>query len=230
MIRRSLLLFVLLPPLAFAQGADLRLPISLDADSTDYDGKSSMLMFRGLRLSQGNIGVEADEGRASKLDFQDSVWRFAGNVIIDVDDGHIECDSADLQFTDHKLRLATIQGSPATFRLRRPGSDEDTYAEAGLLEYDLDTGVIEFSEQATITEGGNQISSKFLVYNIQEQRIKAQSGGNGDDKVKITYTPAEPLPTSSEIDAAATQAAEEHVEELVEESATADPESGDESP
>ena len=230
MIRRSLILLLLLPALALAQGTDLRLPISLDADSTDYDGKSSMLMFRGLRLSQGNIGVEADEGRASKLDFQDSVWRFAGNVIIDVDDGRIECDSADLQFTDHKLRLATIQGSPATFRLTRPGSDDVTYAEAGLLEYDLDTGVVEFSEQATITEGGNQISSNFLVYNIREQRIKAQSGGNGEDKVKITYTPAEPLPSSSDIDDRAVEAAEELVEELVEDVAADEAATGTENP
>ena len=189
MLRNCLLVLLVMPALALAQGADLRLPISLDADSTDYDGKSSMLMFRGLRLSQGNIGVEADEGRASKLDFQDSVWQFVGNVVIDVDDGHIECDSADLQFTDHKLRLASIQGSPATFRLKRPGSDDVTYAEAGMLEYDLETGVVEFSGQATITEGGNQISSNFLVYNIREQRINASSGGDGDPKVRITYTP-----------------------------------------
>ena len=230
MTRCSLLFILLLPTLAFAQDADLRLPISLDADSTDYDGKSSMLMFRGLRLSQGTIGIEADEGRASKLDFQDSVWRFAGNVIIDVDDGHIECDSADLQFTDHKLRLASIQGSPATFRLRRVGSDEVTYAEAGVLRYDLDTGVVEFSDQAKITEGGNQISSNFLVYNIREQRINAQSGGNGGDKVKITYTPAESLPSGNEIDAAAEEVAEQLVEDLTEGSTTAEPDPGDESP
>ena len=76
--RLFLACLLLLPGLLVAQLADLRLPISLDADSTDWDGKSSMLMFRGLRLSQGKIGVAADEGRASKLDFQDSVWRFSG--------------------------------------------------------------------------------------------------------------------------------------------------------
>ena len=215
MIQRSLAILLLLPGLAFSQTTDLRLPISLDADSTDYDGKSSMLMFRGLRLSQGNIGVEADEGRASKLDFEDSVWRFEGNVVIDVDDGHIECDSADLQFTEHKLRLASIKGSPATFRLKRKGSDEITYAEAGLLEYNLDTGVVEFSDEARITEGGNQISSSYLVYNIREQRIKAQSGGNGDERVQITYTPTESLLSRDEIDTAE-EAAEELVDELAE--------------
>jgi lipopolysaccharide transport protein LptA len=198
--RLSLACLLLLPNLLGAQLADLRLPISLDADSTDWDGKSSMLMFRGLRLSQGQIGVSADQGRASKLDFQDSVWRFEDNVVIDVEDGHIECASADLKFTDHTLRFASIKGSPATFALRRPGSDEVTYGEAGQLEYDLTTGVVEFAGNATITEGGNQISSSYLVYNINEQRINAQSNGNGDEKVKITYTPNNSPPPEKEIE------------------------------
>ncbi len=175
---------------AAAQITDARLPISLDADSTDYDGKSSMLTFKGLKLSQGNVGIEADEGRASKLDFEDSSWKFSGNVIIDVENGHIEADSADLEFANHELMLATIDGTPATFELKRPGSDETTYAEAGRLKYNLKTGIIEFSEEAVITENGNQISSNYLVYNITERRINAQSSGDGN-KVKMTYTPVD---------------------------------------
>ena len=183
------LFLLLISAAAGAQLTDLRLPISLDADSTNYDGKNSMLMFRGLRLSQGNIGIEADEGRASNLDFEDSVWQFSGNVVIDVENGHIECDTADLQFANHQLTLATIGGTPATFELKRPGSEETTYAEAGKLRYDLTSGIIEFSEDATITEGGNQISSNYLIYNIVEQRINAQGSPDGDGKVRIIYTP-----------------------------------------
>jgi len=183
------LLGLLCCSVSFGQIGDLRLPISLDADSTDYDGKNSMLMFRGLRLTQGSIGIEADEGRASKLDFEDSVWHFAGNVIIDTENGHIECATADLNFVGHQLHLALITGSPATFEMKRPDSDEITHAEAGRLEYDFVAGVVEFSEQAIITGDGNQISSNYLVYNIKEQRISAQSGGVGDPKVRITYTP-----------------------------------------
>ena len=189
-VRLAFTLF-LLPVASFGQITDLRLPISLDADSTAYDGKNSMLMFRGLRLSQGTIGIEADEGRASNLDFEDSVWQFSGNVVIDVENGHIECDTADLQFTNHQLTLATIGGQPATFELTRPGSEETTYAEAGKLRYDLLAGTIEFSEDAVITEGGNQIASNYLIYNIVEQRINAQGSPEGDGKVRITYTPKE---------------------------------------
>ncbi len=169
---------------------DLRLPISLDAESTNYDGKSSMLMFKGLRLSQGNIGVEADDGRATKLDFEDSLWRFSGNVVIDTENGHIECDAADLSFADHQLVNATITGSPATFEMRRPENDETTYAKADRLSYNFKLAVVEFSGNATITEGGNQISSNYLVYNIAERRIDAQSAGTEGDRVKIIYTPS----------------------------------------
>ncbi len=199
---RLITLLLLLPVAAAAQVTDLRLPISLDADSTAYDGKNSMLMFRGLRMTQGTIGIEAEEGRASNLNFEDSVWQFSGNVIIDVENGHIECDSADLQFTNHQLTLATIAGGPATFELRRPGSDETTYAEAGKLRYDLLAGTIEFSGDAVITEGGNQIASDFLVYNIREQRINAQGSPDGDGKVRITYTPKEGTNGSEAADAA----------------------------
>jgi len=174
----SLLLLLLLPGFAASQTSDLRLPITLAADSTDYDGKSSMMMFQGLRLSQGTTNIEADEGRASKIDFEDSVWHFTGNVVIDIDASHIESESAELTFTDTQLRLAIIEGSPATFELKRPGS-----------EYNLDTGIVEFSGDAIITEGGNQISSSFLMYNIIEQRLNAQSSADGDEKVKITVIP-----------------------------------------
>jgi lipopolysaccharide transport protein LptA len=176
-------------PLLVAQTDDLRLPVSLDADSTAYDGKSSMVMFKGLRLTQGRLGISADEGFASRMDFEDSTWHFEGNVIIDVENGHIESDVADMAFAGYQLKTATIVGSPATFEMQRPGSEETTYAEAGKLVYDFDAGVVEFSGDATITEGGNQISSSFLVYNIREQRINASSGGEGDPKVRITYTP-----------------------------------------
>jgi lipopolysaccharide export system protein LptA len=95
--------------------------------------------------------------------------------------------------------LLTWRTDTSSATLRRPGTDEITYAEAGKLSYDVNAGIIEFSEQATINEGGNQISSNFLVYNITEQRINAQ--GNEDGRVRIKYTPTNG--TDTETDSAA---------------------------
>jgi lipopolysaccharide transport protein LptA len=180
---------LLLPLCGAAQINDLRTDVVIDAEQTSYDGKTSMLQFTGLRLTQGNIGIEADLAHASRMDFDDSVWQFSGNVVFDVEEGHVECDSADLKFNNFVLQVATIEGSPATFEFKRDGTEETTYASARKLHYDVTAGVVEFTGDATITEGGNQISSESLVYNIKEQRINAVATGDGSDRVKVTYTP-----------------------------------------
>ena len=192
LIRRAFAGLLLLPFLASAQVPDLdmRLPMDIDADNTTIDGKNSMIIFNGLRLTQGRISIQADEGRATRMELEDSYWQFAGNVIIDVGSGRIQCASAELYFDEFRLRNAIVTGSPAIYDLQRPGTDEVTHAEAGRLDYDVDGGIIRFSEEATITEGGNQISSNVLVYNIAEQRINADSTGEEDGRVRITYTPA----------------------------------------
>lgn len=179
-------------PLAIAQDADLnlrRLPWDIFAETMEVDGKTSTYIYTGVQFSQGNISIKADEGRATRRDQENSAWQFAGNVVIDVDSGHIECDNANLQFDDNELKIAVVTGSPAAFRVTRPGNDNSTTAKAGRLSYDVVAGVIEFSDNATITEGGNQISSNFLVYNILEQKINADSQGDEDGRVRITYTP-----------------------------------------
>jgi lipopolysaccharide export system protein LptA len=158
-----------------------------------FDGKTSTIIYTGLQFSQGQISIEADEGRATTREQENSTWQFSGNVVIDLNNGHIECESAELQFAGSVLNTATVTGKPATFELTRTDADDVTYAEAGNLKYDVVRGIIEFSEQAKITESGNEISSNFLVYNILERRINADSSGVGEDRVRITYTPTDDL-------------------------------------
>ncbi|MFQ5609787.1 MAG: hypothetical protein ACE5F8_05905, partial [Woeseiaceae bacterium] len=80
-----------------AQVNDLRLPVMIDADDTTYDGKTSTVRFTGFRLAQGNINIQADSARASKIDFDDSVWNFTGNVVFEVEEGYVTCETADVE-------------------------------------------------------------------------------------------------------------------------------------
>ncbi len=207
-----------MPLLAAAQvnDLDMRLPMDIDADNTTIDGKNSMIIFNGLRLTQGRVSIQADEGRARRMELEDSTWHFAGNVVIDIGAGHIECDAAELRFDEFRLKQAIVTGSPAVYDLSRPGTEDITHAEAGRLDYNVDGGVIEFSEEATITEGGNQISSSLLVYNIVEQRINADSSGEEDGRVRITYTPPNGIdaPAGTDTDE---EAAPDEQEEAVDE-------------
>jgi lipopolysaccharide transport protein LptA len=173
-----------------AQIVDLdRIPWTIDSETMAFDGKTSTIIYTGLQFSQGAISIEADEGRATTREQENSTWHFLGNVVINVNNGHIECESAELQFFGSVLNTAVVTGTPATFELTRSAADDVTYAEAGSLRYDVANGVIEFSDQAIITESGNEISSNYLVYNILDRRINADSSGVGEDRVRIIYTP-----------------------------------------
>ena len=177
------------PGVARAQVDNMRMPVDIDAENLEYIGESSMVRFTGLKLTQGGISIVADVAHTTSTDFNDSTWDFSGNVVFDVDAGHIECSTANMRFTEFQLQVATIEGSPATFRFQRPGAEESTFAEAQKLHYDVAKGVIEFSGDATISEGGNRIASETLVYDIRERRVNAVSSDDPDDRVKVTYTP-----------------------------------------
>lgn len=180
-----------LPSLAAAQVVDLdRLPWTIDSETMAFDGKTSTIIYTGLQFSQGDISIEADEGRATTSEQENRTWQFLGNVVIDLNNGHIKCDSAQLYFAGSVLHMAVVRGSPASFKLVRSAAGDITYAEAGELKYDVTRGIIEFSKQATITESGNEISSNYLVYNITERRINADSSGADNDRVRIIYTPS----------------------------------------
>ncbi len=174
---------------AFAQLSEVPLQVVIDAESTDYDGNAGMLQFTGLKLTQGDISIASDDARSTGLDFDNTTWQLTGNVVFDISGSHIESDSADLSFKDFELQVATIEGSPATFEYRRPGTEETTLASASRLHYNVAEGVIEFSGDASISEGGNRIVAESLVYSIRDRRVNAASSGAPDDRVKVTFTP-----------------------------------------
>ena len=173
----------------FAQINSAELPINIDAESTGYLADESVLTFTKLNLSQGQISISADRGEASKLDFENSTWKFEGNIRITLENGRIESDFAHLEFEGHQIKIARIQGSPAKLLIYREDQITRTSAIANRIDYDFQKSLIDFSGNVSIQEGGNQISSEYLVYNIKDQSIQAQSDSKDNSKVKITYTP-----------------------------------------
>ncbi len=193
--RSALLCLLLAVPLAgYPQGISARLPISLDADSSELDRRNNMLVFHGLRITQGTIGIEADRGQTllggeGSLEFRNSIWRFEGNVRIDVDATTIRADSAELTFKDHRLSQAVVAGDPARFRNLRPGNDVVTTGQAGRFEYDLPAGLITFSEDARIVEGENSVEGDELVYDLNRQVVSARGGRDSRDRISLTIVP-----------------------------------------
>ncbi len=166
------------------------LPINLDAQSSDFDYRNNLLLFRHVKISQGETSVESDEATATGLKFDDSRWDFHGNVRITLPDGNLLSDAATVQFAKNALNSAVITGSPATFEQKRDKCVAKGHA--GKIEYDFAAETVRLSEQASISYGDGEISGRTLVYSIRDQRVLANPQDQGDQRVHITINPQGP--------------------------------------
>jgi len=173
-----------------APGPRASLPISVEADSSDFDYKNGVLVFKRIRVTQGDARVEADLATATGLEFQNSQWRFEGNVRIAVEGGFLTSDVAKVRFQNNEIASAEVTGQPATFAQQR--GDQRAEGSAGRIDYDLESGRVRLTEGARLSDGRNEITGSTLVYSVADERIVAEAGAQGGEPVRITINPQSP--------------------------------------
>lgn len=190
----TLLLLYVSPAVAQLDTPELQpdMPITIDAESTEFNYETSQLVFRGLRMDQGNLGIRADLAETDKLDFADGEWLFSGNVIVEADGTSLYCDTATLRFLDNELSTAVLRGEPARFEQRVAEADAVNSGAANEINYRLVGGTLELVGAARFSDGTNEISGDFINYDLAAQRLTAGSGSSGP--VKILIDPATRLP------------------------------------
>src|SRR5476649_2959710 len=109
----SLCFVVLAAPGLHAAAPHPQAGIVLDAQSAD--GSFDNVVFRKVRITQGNMSISADVGqgtrKSSRLDFENSLWVFRGNVKIAVDQGQLLSDDAEITFDKQLLSKAIANGN-----------------------------------------------------------------------------------------------------------------------
>ncbi|WKZ13314.1 MAG: LptA/OstA family protein [Gammaproteobacteria bacterium] len=163
---------------------DRRLPINLEATSSQFDGVNNQLSFQNVLITQGVMSVRAERGTVARLDFENSRWQFEGNVVLESQGAKVSGDSAELQFVGHELRSAVLRGVPAQFEQPRPG---DTLARgrARVMDYDVSTATIRLSGDAWLSDGANEVTGERISYDIVREYVTADSDGKGGIRMKI---------------------------------------------
>jgi lipopolysaccharide transport protein LptA len=163
--------------------------ITLDAASSDFDRRNERLVFREIRVRQGDMEISADEAESRDLDFARGSWNFRGNVRIRSPMGELEADRATITFTDHRLDKATADGAPARFSRTMPEPEPRLVTgTANRIIYDLSGGQLELVGQALLQDGVREVSGGRLEYRIIEDRLIA-SGDETGERVRIVITP-----------------------------------------
>ena len=194
---KAFALFALVLPASQAPAAHVeQQAISLDAQSSELDYKNNNLIFRKVRITQGDMSVAADQAQATGLDFENSRWVFRGNVKITmVDQGQLTSDEAEITFVKKLLSKAIVNGNPAAFEQRIAKTGKLAQGRADSIDYDVAKGVVHFSKNAWLSDGQNEIRGESLKYNVLAQNIVAESAEQGSQRVHIIITPpANPKP------------------------------------
>ena len=193
---KAVALFALALPALQAIAARVEQPaISLDAQSSELDYKNNNLIFRKVRITQGNMSVAADQAQATGLDFENSRWVFRGNVKITIDQGQLTSDEAEITFVKKLLSKSLVKGNPAAFEQRIAKTGKLAHGRAESIDYDVAKGVVHLSKNAWLSDGQNEIRGESLKYNVLAQSIVAEAAEQGSQRVHIIITPpANPKP------------------------------------
>jgi lipopolysaccharide transport protein LptA len=167
------------------QGGAAPLPIELDAESWSFDGQSNLVHVRALKITQGDLSIEAADALATGLDFEQSEWRLSGGVRIVVDSAVLESNTAVFSFKDHELQRGELTGSPASFTDR---SAEPASGSANKIAYDYDARTLRMSQNARIVKGPNEIVGCDLIYDFNEERVTSGSSDCGEP-FRFRYLP-----------------------------------------
>lgn len=179
------------PAAAAAKSGSTADAVQLDAASSEVDYRNNTVNFRDIVITQGAMRVAADNAHATGLNFENSSWVFSGNVRIKTEGGNLRSRQANVEFRNQRISRATILGDPAEFEQQRKGSSELARGHSASIVYDLVGGVVTLTGDAWLSDGRNEIKGRELVYNVKEQRVRAQTQAGDNDRVRITIRPRE---------------------------------------
>ena len=188
----AVLLGALLACSAAAAPYDREAPINLEAASSDFDYRNNTLVFEQIRITQGQLTVEAAEANATGLEFSNAQWTLKGDVRIAVPDGKLAANDAVVSFRDNQIARAEVRGKPATFEQRLKEGNQLAQGRADAIEYDVRNGTVQLSGDAWLSDGQNEIRGSTLIYDIARQRVAANPGATDPGGVRITINPKEP--------------------------------------
>jgi len=167
-------------------------PIDLQAASSDFDYKNNTLLFRRVQITQGQMQVMAQEASATGLNFENSEWRFQGQVQILVPDGKLESSTAQVTFRNNEIVRAVIKGAPASFEQKLKETDQLARGKAETIEYDVQASTVRLTGQAWLSDGQNEIRGNTLIYDVGKQRVVANPNETDPGGVHITINPKNP--------------------------------------
>ncbi len=121
-----------------------------------------------------DMEIKANTRQTTSLDLDDSNWTLNSNVRIrsDQQQSKLSSDQAVVRFRTSEIQRITMTGDPAEFEQQRPDSGLITRGHARQMVYEAGAGTVRLVEDAWLSDGGKEIKTPQLVYDIRQAEIR----------------------------------------------------------
>ena len=170
--------------------------INIGADLSTFDPRNDIHVLTGnVRVTQGDMSIEAEQATAQGVQTDHSSYTFERNVHIRSPTADLKSDSANAKFSGGRIAEATVRGTPATFEQRGMATGKNVQGRANVIVYDFGKGTVTLTQDVWFSYGGNEFQGDTVVYSLRDQRIVANPANNaatspqGNGRVNITIRP-----------------------------------------
>jgi len=152
--------------------------------------------------TRGITRIKADLAEANGPDLGDSDWVLTGHVRVFMPQGKLSADKATVQFANKRIASMSAQGEPAEFEHsadaatpnplageaanRGRSALEAAHGHARQIDYDMERELLKLNGDAWLSDGCNEITSQSIVYDIVNQKVRAEASPGGDTQVHGT--------------------------------------------
>ena len=147
---------------------------------------------KDIIITQGSYTLEARDASTKSLNFENAVWTFTDDVVIKGKNTEVAADQAVVEIANNRLRNVKVVGQPATFEQLLEEEEQAALGRALSITYDLVLDQVILSKNAFLSQGDDQISGETITYDVQQERVIADSSGEQDGRVRILLTPTPP--------------------------------------
>jgi len=155
--------------------------------------------------TRGITRISADQAEANGQDLGNSEWVLTGHVQVEMPQGKLSADRATVQFVNKRIASMSAQGAPAQFEHsaaatgqdgaaivagdagnRGHGAIESARGHAREIDYDMERELLKLNGDSWLSDGCNEINSQSIVYDIANQKVRADAAPGGDTQVHGT--------------------------------------------
>jgi lipopolysaccharide export system protein LptA len=181
-------------------------PLCYTASSLQAD--RNRMVLRDIHIvdtTRGITRITADQADANGQDLGNSEWVLTGHVQVEMPQGKLSADRATVQFVNKRIASMSAQGAPAQFEHsaaasgqdgaaigagdtgnRGHGAIENARGHAREIDYDMERELLKLNGDSWLSDGCNEINSQSIVYDIANQKVRADAAPGGDTQVHGT--------------------------------------------